>query len=266
MIKLSGFLETRLADGLLCCFVLALGYVLPAFFPAFFVDEFSSSIYLLLWMNLFVWSLLWTFREKGTRQLPSELTDWQIVAAFLLIVSDQVYILMPKEVHDAIAPVLSAYSIPAFACVGLIIAGITKLYISRWRILKKEQELLTLEIKQLQQLIASPPSSSSKGLPFLRKFILNESIALLSKKEIYLLLEGCSMVDPELFAWLKRKKYALPPNYLMLCVLLRMGKTKKEIMAIMGLSDEAYRGLKYRVTKRFELGKTDCEVFVRGIR
>lgn len=266
MIKITGFLETRLVDGLLCCLVLALGYFLPTLFPGFFVDGFSSSICLLLWMNVFVWSLLWTLREKEVRELPTELTDWQLIAAFLLIVSDQIYNLMPKDIHDAMAPALSTYSIPAFACAGLIIVGMTKLYISRRRVLVKEQELLAMEIKGLQKLIDSPPSSPSKGLLFIRRFILNQSVAQLSTQEKLLLLEACSMVDPILFTWLKKKEYGLTPNNVMVCVLLRMGKTKEEIMTILGLSDSAYRSLKTRLRKRLGMGDTDWRIFLQEIK
>ena len=40
-------------------------YIFQAFFPGMYVDAFSSSMHLLMWLTLFVGALLWTFHEKG---------------------------------------------------------------------------------------------------------------------------------------------------------------------------------------------------------
>lgn len=109
-------------------------------FPGMYVDAFSSSFYLFAWLILFVGALLWTLREKGTSGLPSEITDWQCIAAFLLIVANQIYVVMPKEVHVELAPVISAYTLPVLVIVSLAIAGIVKLSISFYRSLEIEQQ------------------------------------------------------------------------------------------------------------------------------
>lgn len=98
-IQFADFIKSRLAGGLLCCLVLLAAYLFQMFFPGMYVDAFSSSFYLFAWLILFVGALLWTLREKGTSGLPSEITDWQCIAAFLLIVANQIYVVMPKEVH-----------------------------------------------------------------------------------------------------------------------------------------------------------------------
>lgn len=53
-----------LSGGLLCCAILLAAYIFQAFFPEMYVDAFSSSIHLLMWLTLFVGALLWTFRVK----------------------------------------------------------------------------------------------------------------------------------------------------------------------------------------------------------
>lgn len=105
-IQFADFIKSRLAGGLLCCLVLLAAYLFQMFFPGMYVDAFSSSFYLFAWLILFVGALLWTLREKGTSGLPSEITDWQCIAAFLLIVANQIYVVMPKEVHVELAPVI----------------------------------------------------------------------------------------------------------------------------------------------------------------
>lgn len=93
-----------------------------------------------MWLILFVGALLWTFREKGTHGLPSEVTDWQCIAAFLLIVANQIYFVMPKEVHVELAPALSAYTLPVLVIVGVAVAGIVKLAVSFYRLLEIERQ------------------------------------------------------------------------------------------------------------------------------
>lgn len=110
-IQFADLIKSRLAGGLLCCLVLLAAYLFQMFFPGMYVDAFSASHYLFMWLILFVGALLWTFREKGTHGLPSEVTDWQCIAAFLLIVANQIYFVMPKEVHVELAPALSAYTL-----------------------------------------------------------------------------------------------------------------------------------------------------------
>ena len=72
-----------LSGGLLCCAILLAAYIFQAFFPEMYVDAFSSSIHLSMWLTRFVGALLWTFREREAHGIPSEITDWQSIAAFL---------------------------------------------------------------------------------------------------------------------------------------------------------------------------------------
>ena len=43
-----------LSGGLLCCLILLAAYIFQAFFPGVYVDAFSSSMHLLMWLTLFV--------------------------------------------------------------------------------------------------------------------------------------------------------------------------------------------------------------------
>lgn len=43
-----------LSGGLLCCLILLAAYIFQAFFPGMYVDAFSSSMHLLMWLTLFV--------------------------------------------------------------------------------------------------------------------------------------------------------------------------------------------------------------------
>ena len=79
-----------LSGGLLCCLILLAAYIFQAFFPGMYVDAFSSSMHLLMWLILFVGALLWTFRAKGERIGISEVIDWQFIAAFILITADEI--------------------------------------------------------------------------------------------------------------------------------------------------------------------------------
>ena len=113
MMKLSIYpFRQLLSGGALCCLILLAAYIFQAFFPEMYVDAFSSSMHLLMWLILFVGALLWTFHAKGERIGISEVIDWQFIAAFILITADEIYMIMPREIYMEAAPTLSEYTIP----------------------------------------------------------------------------------------------------------------------------------------------------------
>lgn len=253
-----------LSGGLLCCAILLAAYLFQVFFPEMFVDSFSSSIYLLMWLSLFVGALVWTFREKGERGVLSKMIDWQFIAAFLLITADQIYIIMPKEVHVELGPVLSAYTLPTLIIIGILMAGIIRFSISLKRKLENERQQSILQTQRLKQLLDSPPTQQT-SISLIRKLIENKSIAQLSATDYTILVEGCQMIDPDFFAWMKARDIHLPPRYLVLCVLMRMHKTKEEILSIFGTSDGNYRTMKSRTRDGLGIEDMDIENFLQTL-
>ncbi|WP_278719275.1 hypothetical protein [Bacteroides caecimuris] len=252
-----------LSGGLLCCAILLAAYIFQAFFPEMYVDAFSSSIHLLMWLTLFVGALLWTFRTKGERIGISEVIDWQFIAAFILITADQIYIIMPKEIHLEIAPVLSEYTIPVLVVVGVMVAGTIKVSIALYQKLVDERRQNMLQTQRIQQLMDGA-LEEQKDVFLLRMIIENRSIVQLSVKDYLLLVEECHLIDPYLFAWLGRQGFQLTPRDIVLCVIIRMYKTKEEILSILGISDGTYRTMKFRVRKRLGIGEEDLEVFLQN--
>ena len=189
--------------------------------------------------------------------------DWQFIAAFVLITADQIYIIMPKEIHLDIAPVLSGYTIPVLVVVGIMVAGTIKVSIALYQKLADERRQTILQAQKIQQLMDDPPTEQ-KGVSFLRMLIENRSIAQLSVKDYLLLVEGCHLIDPDLFAWLRRQGCQLTPRDIVLCVLIRMCKTKGEILSIICTIDGTYRTMKSRVRKRLGIGEEDLEVFLQN--
>lgn len=253
-----------LSGGLLCCAILLAAYIFQAFFPEMYVDAFSSSIHLLMWLTLFVGALLWTFRTKGERIGISEIIDWQFIAAFILITADQIYIIMPKEMHLEIAPVLSEYTIPVLVVVGVMVAGTIKVSIALYQKLQNERQLSIIQSQKLQQLLTSP-LSVQKGISLVRKLIENKSIAQLSVQDYLSLVEGCRTIDPGFFGWLKSQNLQLPPRDIVLCVLIRMYKTKKEVLSVLCVSDGSYRTMRSRVRKRLGIIDKELETFLQEI-
>lgn len=264
MIELADVLKNRLSGGLICCLVLIAAYLYQRFCPGMYVDTLSSSVYLSIWMVLFVGALLWTFRERNAQMLPSEVTDWQFIAAFLLITSDQIYIILPKELRRGIAPALSTYTLPALVVGGIVIAGLIKLLMLRYRLLDNERQKSALQTKQLQELLASPLSVQG-GNCFVRKLIINESIFQLSAADYLLLVEGCRTIDPVFFVWLRERNIDLPPRDIVWCILVRMQKKKEEIMFIFNITDGTYRTMLSRIRKRLCLEHVDLETFLRKL-
>lgn len=262
MIELADVLKNRLSGGLICCLVLVAAYLYQRFCPGMYVDALSSSIYISMWLTLFLIALLWTLRERNTQMLPSEVTDWAFVASFLLMTSDQIYFLLPKELHERIAPVVSVYTLPALAVGGIVMAGLIKLLVSLYRLLDSERRKSALQAEQLRVLLASP-LPEDKSLLLVRKLIINESIFQLSSTERYLLMEGCRKIDPDFFVWLREQKIVLPERDVFFCVLVRMKKKKEEIVSILKIVDDrTYRTMVSRARKRLRAADVDLETFL----
>lgn len=114
----------------------------------------------------------------------------------LLIVANQIYFVMPKEVHVELAPALSAYTLPVLIIVGLAIAGIVKLAVSFYRLLELERQKTILQEKRLQEMLSSPPSAL-EGVVYMRRLLENKSIYQLTASEYLTLIEGCRAIDPD---------------------------------------------------------------------
>ncbi|MDD3038294.1 hypothetical protein [Bacteroides sp.] len=256
-----------LSGGLLCIGVVIVAYLFEIFFPGMYVNAFSSSIYLSFWMVLLVGALIWTFREPGVKGLASEITDWQLIAAFFLFVSDRIYNAMPKEIHRDIAPVLSTYTLPILIIGSLIVAGIIKFSTSLYRRLEDERRQNALQTQRIQQLLDSPPTQYKSCL-LIRKLIKNESIILLSASDNLQLVEECQIIDLAFFNWLRKQNLPQtpPPRVIILCVLIRMLKTKEEILTILDMTNDTYRVMKSRARKRLGIEDEDWETFLKEIK
>ena len=160
-----------------------------------------------------------TFRAKGERIGISEVIDWQFIAAFILITADEIYMIMPREIHMEIAPVLSEYTIPVLVVIGIMVAATIKVSITLYQKLADERRQAVLQTQKMQQLLDSPPTGQ-KDIVLLRKLIENRSIAQFSAKDYILLIEECRMIDSEFFVWLKKQGCQLPPRDIVLCVLI----------------------------------------------
>ena len=79
------------------------------------------------------------------------------------------------------------------------------------------------------------------------------------------LIEGCSAIDPDFFVWLKDKQIKIPPRHIVYCVLIRMRKTKKEILSIFDISDGACRAMRSRVRASLGIEDEDMETFLQEL-
>ena len=256
-----------LSGGLLCVIVVIAAYLFEVLFPRMYVDAFSSSVYLSFWMVLLVGAMIWTFREPGIQGLASEITDWQLIAAFFLFVSDRIYNTMPKELHQAMNPILSTYTLPALIMGSLVIVGIIKFSTSLYRRLENERKQNALQTQRIQQLLDSPPAQY-KNCILIRNLLENKSIVQFSSSENMQLVEECQIIDLAFFNWLRKQNLPqTPPSRdIILCVLIRMLKTKEEILAILGITNETYRVMKSRARKRLGIEDDDWENFLKEIK
>lgn len=145
-----------------------------------------------------------------------------------------------------------------------MVAGTIKVSIVLYRKLADERQRTILQTQKIRQLLDAPPAEE-KNIFYLRMLIENRSIAQFSAKDYLLLVEGCQVIDPDFFAWLKKQGCQLPPRDIILCVLIRMRKTKEEISSIFSISDGTYRTMKSRARKRLGIGEVDLEEFLQEI-
>ena len=99
------------------------------------------------------------------------------------------------------------------------------------------------------------PLSVQRSISLVRKLIENKSIAQLSVQDYLSLVEGCRTIDPGFFGWLKSQNFQLPPRDIVLCILIRMYKTKEEILSVLCISDGSYRTMRSRVRKRLGISR-----------
>ena len=255
-----------LSGGLLCVIVVIAAYLFEVLFPGMYVDAFSSSIYLSFWMVLLVGALIWTFREPGIQGLASEITDWQLIAAFLLFVAERIYSNVPREIQEAMDPILSTYTLPALIIGSLIVVGIIKFSTSLYRRLEDERKQNALQTQRIQQLLDAPPTQH-KSCRLIRKLIINESIVQLSASENLQLVEECQIIDLTFFNWLRKQQLPQtpPPRDIILCILIRMLKKKEEILTILGITNDTYRVMKSRARKRLGIDDDNWETFIKEL-
>ena len=252
-----------LSGGLLCVIVVIAAYLFEVLFPRMYVDAFSSSVYLSFWMVLLVGAMIWTFREPGIHGIASEITDWQLIAAFFLFVSDRIYVMMPKEVHEVVGPMLSTYTLPILIIGSLIVTGLIKFSTSLYKRLEDERKQNILQTQRIQQLLDAPPTQH-KSCRLIRKLIINESIVQLSASENLQLVEECQIIDLTFFNWLRKQQLPQtpPPRDIILCILIRMLKKKEEILTILGITNDTYRVMKSRARKRLGIDDDNWETFI----
>ena len=61
-----------------------------------------------------------------------------------MITADHFYMIMPKEIHREMTPVLSGYAIPVLVGVGIMVAGTIKVSIVLYQKLVDEHSLIIL--------------------------------------------------------------------------------------------------------------------------
>lgn len=259
-------LRHRLAGGVLCCLVLVAAYLFQILFPALSNNMFTLTLYLLIWVALFAGALLWTFREEKVERLPSQIVNVSYIAAFCLFIADQIHGILPKEMHEDLHPYFSNYTFLILVIAGLVVAGLAHFSLSLYRKLKTERQQSALRIKQFKKTLPSS-SSEEKEVVVMRKLLENKPIISLFKGDhCPALIKGCQRIDPVFFAWLEKNKFKCQDRDIIFCVLIRLQKSKEEILTILGLDNGAYRTMKSRACKRLNLETPDMETFLQNLK
>lgn len=120
---------------------------------------------------------------------------------------------------------------------------------------KKEQEIakVRLNLKQVKekgsQQIAFVESMVS-GVHVYINILQNQNLSQLKIKELFNFITFYMQIDTDFSSWIAERKELLTQREIHICILIRMGKEKQDIINLLRCSDGAYRTLKNRVKSK----------------
>lgn len=238
-------LKQRLAGGALCVLVLAGIYVCEVFVPSSQESLVSSILSMVCRTILFSMALCWTYRESDTPLLMGRLINLQVVAALIWVVANQLY---PVPLPDAAGQVESEMDEVLLRLLAVAVCG-SILFVSIRRVIKTGRQKCPLECGKTEK-------DSVEVLPEQLDFVfgnmmdghkISSELASLETP----LAKYCCTIDQPLSNWLEGNvNRSLTSREILICFLIRHGKTSAEIQKILALSDETYRKAKSRIAKK----------------
>lgn len=157
-------------------------------------------------------------------------------------------------------------------------SSITKTYTERIKQLdillnKHENTIANLKLKSIQvskihNETLNHYQSAVAGIQHYVSIIQDRNISQLSTQEVHNLINCYKQIDRRFFRWIEKRQIQLTPREIILCILIRMGKDKQDIINLLHCSDGSYRTIKNRVKNKINI-KTeyhDIDYLIKELR
>mgnify|MGYP000757714980 FL=1 len=139
--------------------------------------------------------------------------------------------------------------------------------------LKKQQQIIRrmeIESKQTSQTYAydiAHLKSIISGMHIYIAVLHNKNLSQLNSQDLHCFIKCYKEIDVTFAEWIEKYNAILTNREMTICILMRMGKEKQEIIAILQCSDGSYRTIKNRIkskltflSSRYELEKSIKEL------
>lgn len=106
------------------------------------------------------------------------------------------------------------------------------------------------------------------GIQHYVSIIQDRNISQLSTQEVHNLINCYKQIDRRFFRWIEKRQIQLTPREIILCILIRMGKDKQDIINLLHCSDGSYRTIKNRIKNKINI-KTeyhDIDYLIKELR
>lgn len=99
------------------------------------------------------------------------------------------------------------------------------------------------------------------GVHFYFAALNNKNLSQLNSYELYCFIEFYKEIDNTFTKWIEKNCIQLTNREMIICILIRMGKEKQEIINILQCSDGAYRTIKNRIKCKLHLLSSKNELY-----
>lgn len=117
---------------------------------------------------------------------------------------------------------------------------------------KRIKEKYECEINQYQKIVS--------GMHYYIDALYNRNLSQLNSQDLLSLIECYKEFDKALFRWIEKNSIQLTNREMAICIFVRMGKRKQEILKLLQCSDGSYRTIKNRIKHKINITNSESEV------
>lgn len=117
---------------------------------------------------------------------------------------------------------------------------------------KQIKEKYECEINQFQKIVT--------GMHYYVDALYDRNLSQLNSQDLHCFIECYKEFDKTLFHWIEKNNIQLTNQEMAICVFVRMGNQKQEILKLLQCSDSSYRTIKNRIKTKCNITNSEGEV------